>query len=464
MVVAPRVGEIVGNYRLIALIGEGGFGEVYLAENPLIGRRAAVKLLHPELARADDLVRRFLNEARAASAIQHSSIVQVFDAGVTPEGAPYLLMEFLEGQSLQKSLADSGPFALPRSLAIASQAGAALSAAHDVGIVHRDLKPENLFLVPDKRAPGGELVKILDFGIAKIRGGTASGGTLRTQTGMIMGSPAYMSPEQCKDSADVDHRADIYSLATILYEMLAGRTPYIAASGTELLIMHLTETPPPLQELAKDVPAQVAAVIMRGLARERSDRFDSMADFISVLRDEPPATTAKPPGVPEIVSTGESVSTVRPERTLARSASTTFSRSTGEIDAKSSDHALLAAARPRRWIAFAAGGATLMGVALFLHMRPSHHPAYQAATSSAATKSATPPAPAAPVAPPVVIIPESVEHVAPAMPSIKTDAGAAPPAAVARPAAKKRRRAVARKRDAVPSTNQGRSEEEWLAH
>ena len=176
---ALPAGHLFGNFRIVRLLGEGGFGEVYLAENPLIERRAAVKVLHKALAQDSDLVRRFLNEARAASAIRHRNIIEVFDAGVTPEGAPYILMEFLEGVSLQKRLADKGRLALPQTLEIARQAGSALAAAHAVGIVHRDLKPENLFLVPEPGAPGGERVKILDFGIAKIRSGGGTGGTLR---------------------------------------------------------------------------------------------------------------------------------------------------------------------------------------------------------------------------------------------------------------------------------------------
>ena len=276
-------GQLFGNYRIVRLLGEGGFGEVYLAENPLIERRAAVKVLHTALAQDAELVRRFLNEARAASAIRHRNIIEVFDAGVTPEGAPYILMEFLDGISLQKRLVDRNRLSLPQTLEIARQAGSALAAAHAAGIVHRDLKPENLFLVPDAAALSGERVKILDFGIAKMKRASGTSGTLRTQTGMIMGSPAYMSPEQCKDSADVDLRSDIYSFATIIYEMLAGRTPYLAASGTEMLISHLTGTPPPLRDWAADVPAYVEAAVMRGLARAREDRFDRIASFMGAL-------------------------------------------------------------------------------------------------------------------------------------------------------------------------------------
>ena len=177
------------------------------------------------MAQDAELVRRFFNEARAASAIRHPSIIDVFDAGETPEGFPYILMEFLEGASLKKRLKEVGRFSVAQALEIASQAGSALAAAHAIGIVHRDLKPENLFLVPDANAPNGERVKILDFGIAKVKRGGGTAESFRTETGLIMGSPTYMSPEQCKDSADVDLRSDIYSLATIIYEMMAGRPP-----------------------------------------------------------------------------------------------------------------------------------------------------------------------------------------------------------------------------------------------
>ena len=447
---AVQVGQPFGNYRLVRLIGEG----------PLIGRRAAVKVLHPELARDGELVRRFLNEARAASAIRHPSIVQVFDAGVTPEGAPYILMEFLEGQSLQKCLA-GGRLALPRALAIAGQAGAALSAAHDAGIVHRDLKPENLFLVPDERAPGGELVKLLDFGIAKIKSGNGSGGTMRTQTGAIMGSPAYMSPEQCKDSADVDLRTDIYSFAIILYEMLAGRTPYVASSGTELLIMHLTATPQPLHELVPGVPAQVEAAIMRGLARERTNRFDSIASFVGAVTGAAAALARPQPT--EVLSAPGPEPGSHGQRIAALPAITTFSRATGELGAEASDEALQAAARPLRWIPFTVGGVAVVGLALFLLLRPSRDSASRTMTgaTSGTTPAATAPGPTAPAS---WAVPEKLEPIAPVATSIKADAGGAPAALVGMPPAVKEPRVTARKTLSLPTTKKGRPEEKWLAH
>ena len=410
---ALQAGHPFGNYRGVRLLGEGGFGEVYLVENPLIQRRAAVKVLHATLAQDSELVRRFLNEARAASAIQHRNIIEVFDAGVTSQGAPYILMEFLEGVSLQKRLTDKGRLALPQALEIARQAGSALAAAHAAGIVHRDLKPENLFLVPEPAAAGGERVKILDFGIAKISHSSDSAGTLRTQSGLIMGSPSYMSPEQCKDSADVDLRSDIYSFATIVYKMLAGRTPYVAASGTETLLMHLSATPPPLREWVPDVPAHVEAAVMRGLARSRADRFDSMASFIGALRGEAsagaaplsrPSPSAEFPAVVEgpgaraevtrtstevLPATGEARSAgggpmaatrrlpvageaPRAERPHGGQASTTFSRATGELSVPANGDGHLTVTRGRRWPLLVLGAGALSGLALFLLVRPSH--------------------------------------------------------------------------------------------
>ena len=382
---ALQAGHLFGNYRIVRFLGEGGFGEVYLAENPLIERRAAVKVLHTALAQDAELVRRFLNEARAASAIRHRNIIEVFDAGVTPEGAPYILMEFLEGVSLQKRLADRGRLALPQVLEITRQAGSALAAAHAAGIVHRDLKPENLFLVPDAGSPQGERVKILDFGIAKMKRSGGTGGTMRTQAGLIMGSPAYMSPEQCKDSADVDLRSDIYSFGIIVYEMLAGRTPYLAASGTEMLIMHLTATPGPLRELVANLPAHVEAAVKRALARAREDRFESIADFMGALRgDAGVATLSLPSPSGELPAFRVSGS----ERAVAAKSITTFSRATGEMGTAAVEEARLQATRHRRWPVIALGAVAVTGLALFLLVKPSHNPAPAATidTPSVATK------------------------------------------------------------------------------
>ncbi len=363
-----QAGQLFGNYRIVRLIGEGGFGEVYLAENSLIERHAVVKVLHPALAQDAELVRRFLNEARAASAIHHPNIIEVFDAGATPEGAPYILMEFLEGVSLQTRLAERVRLAVSDALEIAGQAGSALAAAHAAGIVHRDLKPENLFLVTDPSLPCGERVKILDFGIAKIKHGSKTGGTRRTQAGLVMGSPAYMSPEQCTDSSNVDLRSDIYSFATIIYEMLAGQTPFVAATGTALLVMHLTDTPRPLRALAGNVPAHVEAAIARALARTRDDRFDSIASFLRALRGEAePLVSAHSARRPA----GGIRRAVAVKRTATLAGGTTFSRATGELALADLTVALSPATRPRRWALLSLGGAIAASLVLFAGSRPS---------------------------------------------------------------------------------------------
>ena len=459
---ALQPGHLFGNYRIVQLLGEGGFGEVYLAENPLIERRAAVKVLHTALAQDAELVRRFLNEARAASAIRHRNIIEVFDAGVTPEGAPYILMEFLEGVSLQKRLADVGRLALPQALEIARQAGSALAAAHAAGIVHRDLKPENLFLVPEQSAPGGERVKILDFGIAKIVRSSGTGGTLRTQTGLIMGSPAYMSPEQCKDSADVDLRSDIYSFATIIYEMLAGRTPYLAGSGTEMLVMHLAGTPSPLRKWVANVPVHVEAAITRALSRARDDRFDSIASFIGALRGDARGTAPaleRPSSSGDLAAVGESP-VLGSARTVAARTITTLSRATGEVGAEGADDVLLTASRNRRWPLFAAGGAAVVGLALFLLVRPSHDSTPRATTGTPSVV-----VPDAAVAGPNVFARQAPPPDAGSVAALsnRRDGGAAPSTAGA-PPARKRARAAAKEPGPPPTGKKRRADEEWFVH
>jgi serine/threonine-protein kinase len=438
-----EAGQLFGNYRIVRLLGEGGFGEVYLAENPLIERRAAVKVLHTALARDAELVRRFLNEARAASAIRHRNIIEVFDAGVTADGAPYILMEFLEGVSLQKRLSDKGRLPLAQALEIARQAGSALAAAHAAGIVHRDLKPENLFLVPDAAAPGGERVKILDFGIAKIKRAGGTGGTMRTQAGLIMGSPAYMSPEQCKDSADVDLRSDIYSFAIIIYEMLAGQTPYVAASGTEMLIMHLTATPGPLRGLAANVPVHVEAAVKRALSRSRDERFDSMASFMGALRGEAgPAALERPSLSDEMPAVGANPASGS-DRTPAGRTITTLSHAAAEARTAGGDGILSPTSRTRLWPLFVGGGAAAVGLVLFLALRPSHEAASRP-TPATARVAAPEPAAVPAVVPALVLVPQAVPRdaglPAPAALPINAESVAAVPEA--RPGAKLARAAA----------------------
>jgi serine/threonine-protein kinase len=278
------VGQSIGNYRITKLLGEGGMGLVYLAEHPGLGRRAAVKVLHPSLAGSDEMIQRLFNEARAANTIGHRGIVEVSDFGVLPSGAPYLVMEFLDGESLAVRVNAAGRLSLGGALEIADQIAGAVGAAHAKGIVHRDLKPDNIFLVRDPLLPGRELLKILDFGIAKLAPRPVSAGDVRTRTGAILGTPRYMSPEQCRDSREVDHRTDIYSLGVILYEMLSGEPPFVSSSWGELAHMHIGVTPPGLRTRLPDLPDNVDRIVQRALEKNPQARFQSMSELQGALK------------------------------------------------------------------------------------------------------------------------------------------------------------------------------------
>ena len=202
--IASVIGTTVGSYRIVSKLSVGGMGTVYKAEHTLIGKQAAVKVLHPELSSSRDIVNRFFNEAKSTTSIKHPGIVEVFDFGYMPSGHAFLVMEFLEGMSLARRIKTAGKMGEGEAAMLLRGVCSALHAAHAKGIVHRDLKPDNLFLVPDPDSAMGERPKILDFGIAKLTdiglAGTA------TKTGAVMGTPTYMSPEQCRGTGEVDHR------------------------------------------------------------------------------------------------------------------------------------------------------------------------------------------------------------------------------------------------------------------
>jgi eukaryotic-like serine/threonine-protein kinase len=280
------IGHTVGNYQVKALLGEGGMGSVYLAEHTVMGWKAAIKVLRRSLADDKVLVRRFLNEARVIKAVRHPNIVEIIDVGILPDGLPYLLMELLEGETVGARLHRHGRMTVEQALDIGIQTAVALQAAHDKGITHRDLKPDNLFLVHDPKDPAQEKVKVLDFGIAKHDAENRSP-SAHTRSGVLLGTPAYMSPEQCRGIAEaVDHRSDIYALSVILHQMLAGRAPFVGAGTGDVLIMHVSADPPPVAQDNPAVPRFVEAAILRGLAKLREHRFQSMTEFATALRGE----------------------------------------------------------------------------------------------------------------------------------------------------------------------------------
>src|SRR4029077_19472352 len=212
-------------------------GEVYLAEHRHLKRKAAVKLLAREIVGRPDLLERFFLEARATSAIAHPGIVQVFDCEIDPTGRPYIVMEFLEGETLAAVLARKGALSPVVAARLARSMAEALEAAHAKGIVHRDIKPENIFV----QAQPPDSVKMVDFGIAKLAGDFRAGQVHQTRSGAMMGTPLYMSPEQCRDSANIDYRTDIYSLGCVLFEMLTGQPPFSHTSIGDLIVAQMNE-------------------------------------------------------------------------------------------------------------------------------------------------------------------------------------------------------------------------------
>jgi serine/threonine protein kinase len=278
--IAPSAEKVVGKYRLLSKLGEGGMGAVYSAEHVVIGGRFAVKILLRELALNPEVAARFQNEARATAAIGHEGIVKIFDFGETDDRSFYIVMELLEGHSMARRLREGGPMQLDLLVDLVRQIAAAVGAAHAIGIVHRDLKPDNIFLVPDGAVASGVRAKVLDFGIAKLREQETS---MKTQAGLIIGSPACMSPEQCRGSADIDLRSDIYSLGCVMYEMACGRPPFVRASVGELLVAHLRDPMPPLRSVLPTLPAALEAVVARATEKDPADRYQSLQELAAAL-------------------------------------------------------------------------------------------------------------------------------------------------------------------------------------
>jgi serine/threonine-protein kinase len=280
---------IGGKYVVRSVLGEGGMGTVYEAEHLTIGRSVAVKVLHPNQARKKDAVRRFHQEARAAGAIGHPNICEVYDLGTLDDGSPYLVMEKLVGETLADRIAAEGGLPFDDVIDVIVQVLSGLVAAHEKGIVHRDIKPENVFLT--RRVGCPPLCKLLDFGVSKMIGpliGSREEDLDLTRTGMVMGTPYYMSPEQARGDRNLDSRVDLYACGVILYEALTGRRPFTAANYNALLIQILSARPKPARDLRPALPAGFDAVLDKAMARNRDDRYRTAAEFqrdLQALRD-----------------------------------------------------------------------------------------------------------------------------------------------------------------------------------
>jgi len=403
---ARLLGTTIGNYKITAEIGQGGMGIVYLAEHPSLGRKAAVKVLHPRLATEPNTVSRFFHEARASNAIRHPNIVEAYDYGTLPDGATYIIMEYLEGQSLSARLDDVGRFPVRMALDFAQQAAGALAAAHAKGIVHRDLKPDNLFVTPDPRAPSSELIKILDFGIAKLAATVDSAFSHKTHTGALMGTPLYMSPEQCLGVKEVDHRTDIYSLGCILYEMLCGAPPFVSEGFGALVNMHINQAPEPPSKLSPNVAPSTEKLILKMLAKKVDERFQSMTEVREALLAEIARAPTYQPGDTQPPA-------AQPRR--HSSSATTLSAAAGVTEAGTTS----VRGGQRRALRVGAVAVVLAAVAVIVVLRrgpspasnPSPQPPAVAVTAPVAPVPAAAPVAAVPAAPAAPAVPAPVEVV-----------------------------------------------------
>jgi len=383
------IGKKINNYELRELVGDGAMGVVYLAEHPVLRRRAAVKLLKRQYLESPALITRFVNEARAAAAIHHPNVIEVIDVGMIDGDVPYIMMEYLDGEPLARRVARDR-LGVGKAVDITIQAARALAASHALEIVHRDLKPENMFLVPDPHSPGGERVKVLDFGIAKLRRDWGGSESPTTRTGMIFGTPAYMSPEQCRGlNAEVDGTTDVYALGCILYEMLCGKAPYVAPGWGDVLMMHMQAEIPVPSALNPRVPASVDKVVTTALAKNKADRYASMRDMHRALaqargevEDTPAPTPRTDPALPAVV-----ISVDSPAKPPSKPAS-------GQVldPMREMDSVFVPELRPRntRIRVITAGGALALAVVMAIVL-VARRPAAKPAAAPAPTVVANPP-------------------------------------------------------------------------
>jgi eukaryotic-like serine/threonine-protein kinase len=275
-----KEGDMVGEYKVMGLLGKGGFGTVYRGVHPLIGKKVAIKVLHRQLSSNRAMVSRFIAEARAVNQIGHKNIIDIFAFGQLPDGRQYYIMELIDGVSLDRYLRGRGRLSPQEAIPILRAVGRALDAAHAAGIAHRDLKPENIVVCNDE---GKAFPKLLDFGIAKLMGG-GDGVNFKTQTGTPMGTPSYMSPEQCL-GRNVDHRTDVYAFGVMTYQLLTGNLPFTGESFVEIVVKQTSHEPLSPSQICADIPEPLSHAILWMLKKDPNERPQTLAAAVARLEE-----------------------------------------------------------------------------------------------------------------------------------------------------------------------------------
>jgi serine/threonine protein kinase len=276
------VGTVIeSKFRIDAQLGKGAMGTVYRATQLNLERPVAIKIMHSDILSNPVAIERFKREALAIARLKHPRIVAIYDYGIAPEVGAYIVMEHLEGDSMRAELKKRTRLPLGQALRWMRQICSAVSVAHAAGVIHRDLKPHNIFL---EATQDGPFVKVLDFGLAKLQRTTEETGGALTKSGTLLGSPPYMSPEQCED-LPLDAQSDIYSLGCVFYEMVAGRPPFVGTSPIDTLVKHMNEQPKAPSEYADDIPPVLDAVLLKALSKHKKDRHESAAAFGQALAE-----------------------------------------------------------------------------------------------------------------------------------------------------------------------------------
>jgi serine/threonine-protein kinase len=434
----PLIGKVLSErYRIVRKIGEGGMGAVYQAEHALIEKKIALKILFQDLTRRPDLIARFLQEAKSASRIGHENVIDISDFGQSPEGLVFIAMEYLDGQDLGRTLKKTGAMDWQRARPILMQIAKGLRAAHGNGIIHRDMKPENVYLIQREGRP--DFVKVLDFGIAKIINPDESGGPALTQTGMIFGTPEYMSPEQAQGSPP-DHRVDVYAVGCIMYQMLTGHVPFTADNFMGILTKHLLEAPVPPRKRRPDldIMPDVEAICLKAMEKDREKRYadmDALYRALGAAGGMPfePSSVFVAPRTPKASLKYPTLAAANVE---ARESMTAIAvpggSGTFEDERPAKWDQTVASRRKPAIIGMIVAGVALAAGGLVLALRSPSQPTPIA--PAVVAKPAAAPAPAAATPPPVAPAPAAVEETKPAA------AAPAAPAGETAPKSRSRRR------------------------